>query len=411
MTTATLLLARRFGRTKAGHGFARFIQRVALAGIVLGVAALIVVSSVMNGFEQQLKQRILGVVPQLSVLPAKGLALDAWQTLAAQLPELGQQALLPQVNSTGVLQHQGELQPVLIQGVWPELAASEVQLAPLQAGLQLGRMEALQPGSYRVLIGETLARELNLWPGDQVRVIAAAGGTYTPFGLLPAQRQFTVAGVIAMRSDVDAQLLLMHGVDAARLLRLQDQQVTGLRYFFADPFASIPAQAKLDAALDASYRSESWRQRYGELFDAVALEKTMINLMLMLIIAVAAFNLVSALMLMIEDKRGDIAILQTMGMRSGSIYRVFLLQGTRIGMLGSLLGCALGLLLSWQLNPLLKQLGIETNLTVEGGLPVLVVPADIAVIASLAVLLTVLATLFPAWRASRLAPAEALRYE
>ncbi|CAI8162508.1 MAG: Lipoprotein-releasing system transmembrane protein LolC [Pseudidiomarina mangrovi] len=410
--SAVFFIAQRLARSHYGNRFARFINRFSLAGIMLGVAALILVGSVMNGFEQQLKDRILGVVPQLSVLPAEGLALDDWQTLAQQLPELPQQtALLPQVLSTGVIQHQGQLKPVLIQGVFAEHPNSSVQLERLQQQLKMGDFNALQAGSYRVLLGERLAYELDLWPGDKVRIVAAAGGTYTPFGLVPAQRNFTVAGIIAMQSEADDQLVLIHGVDAARLLRLADHQVTALRYFFDDPFAALNGQQQLDNELAPGYRSESWRQRYGELFDAVALEKTMINLMLGLVIAVAAFNIVSSLMMVIQDKRADIAVLQTMGMRRSSLYAIFVLYGLRNGVLGGVLGCLLGLLLSATVNDLLWVFGVRTEFTADGGLPVLIEPTQLLVIVATALLLTLLATLYPAWRASRILPAEALRYE
>lgn len=410
--SVVIFIAQRFARSNYGNRFARFINRFSLAGIMLGVAALIVVGSVMNGFEQQLKDRILGVVPQLSVLPTEGIALDQWQPLAASLPQLPQQrALLPQVISTGVVQQHGQLKPILIQGVYADYPDSDVQLEPLRQAMQLGRFDALQAGSYRLLIGQRLAQDLDLWPGDKVRIVAASGGSYTPFGLIPAQRQFEVAGILAMQSEADAQLVIMHGIDAARLLGLGDQQVTALRYFFSDPFAALSGQQQLDAVLADGYRSESWRQRYGELFDAVALEKTMINLMLGLIIAVAAFNIVSSLMMLIQDKRADIAILQTMGLRRASLYWVFVLHGLRNGVVGGLLGCVLGVVLTLSINDLLAVLGIQTDFTAERGLPVLLVAAQLIVIVFTAMLLTLLATLYPAWRASRIMPAEALRYE
>lgn len=410
--SAVIFIARRFARSQFGNRFARFINHFSLAGIMLGVAALIVVGAVMNGFEQQLKERILGVVPQLSIVPEHGIALPEWQQFAEQAPQLPQQtALLPQVISAGVMQQPGQLKPILIQGVVADYPGSEVQLAPLRQHLQFGDFSALEAGRYRILIGQQLAHDLDLWPGDKVRIVAAAGGSYTPFGLIPSQRQFEVAGVIAMQSDADAQLVIMHGVDAARLLRLADDQITSLRYFFSDPFAAITAQQQLDAVLPDGYRSESWRQRYGELFDAVALEKTMINLMLGLIIAVAAFNIVSSLMMVIQDKRADIAILQTMGLRRRSLYAVFVLHGLRNGILGSLLGSGLGVALALTVNDILWLLGVRTDFTGDGGLPVLLQTQQVLVVVATAMLLTLLATLYPAWRASRILPAEALRYE
>ncbi|MDX1706409.1 lipoprotein-releasing ABC transporter permease subunit [Pseudidiomarina sp.] len=407
-----LFLGSRYSRARHGSRFTRFINRFALAGILVGVAALIVVGSVMNGFEQELKQRILGVVPQLTVTPADASGLRDWQQLAAQLPQAeGQRAVLPQVSSAGVIQGAGRLRPVLIQGIFPDAEGSEVQLQPLREHLQVGELEALQPGSYRILIGQSLARELDVWPGDSLRVIAAAGGMYTPLGLMPAQRRFTVAGIIAMQSEADSQLLIMHGGDAARLLRMADGEVSGLRYYFDDPFQALPAQQHLQSVLSDDYELESWRERYGELFDAVSMEKRMVSLMLGLIIAVAAFNIVSSLMMLIQDKRSDIAILQTMGLRRRALYLMFMVQGLNNGVIGSIGGLLVGLATCLYLNNILTLLGVDTGLAGTGGLPVLMQAEQITLIVLVAVVLTLLATLYPAWRASRVLPAEALRYE
>lgn len=411
---APALLAWRYSHARHGQRFTRFINRFALAGIVLGTAALIIVGAVMNGFENELKQRILGVVPQLTVQAPNNQPLTAWRELRDQLPPAqGQQAVVPQVAMAGVVQAEGQLRPVLLQGVFPEQPQSSATLIPLREHLVVGRFE-LDAGDYEVILGQTLAQELDVWPGDRVRIIAAGGGVFTPLGLIPAQRQFTVAGIVAMQSEADSQLLLLNGVDAARLLRMATDSVTELRYYFSDPFLALPAQVELMQWLadnQLNYQTTSWREAYGELFDAVALEKRMVSLMLGLIIAVAAFNIVSALMMMIQDKRSDIAILQTMGLRRPGIQMVFLLQGIHNGVVGSLLGLGLGLMGSFWLNDILSVLGTDMSLVGGTGLPIVIEVAQILWIVAAACSLSILATLYPAWRASRVMPAQALRYE
>ncbi|MRJ41354.1 MULTISPECIES: lipoprotein-releasing ABC transporter permease subunit [Idiomarina] len=410
--SAAIYLGLRYSRAKHGSKFTRFINRFAFAGIVVGVAALIVVSSVMNGFEQQLKQRILGVVPQLTVSSANTAGISATDTFIRQLPALpGERAKVPQVSSAGVVQSGGQLRPVLIQGLFPEVAGAAVQWQPLQQHLQFGEIERLQAGGYGVLIGQALAQQLDVWPGDSIRVIAAAGGVYTPLGLMPAQRQFTIVGIVAMQSEADGQLLVMHGSDAARLLRLPDSQVSNVRYYFTDPFQAISAAEYLQQQLGPDFNVRSWRSQYGELFDAVNMEKRMVGLMLGLIIAVAAFNIVSALMMLIQDKQTDIAILQTMGMRKSGIYQMFLMQGLTNGVIGSLLGLTAGVLLAGNLNQVLSLLQVDLSFTGQAGLPVLMQPEQIVTIVLAALLLTLLATLYPAWRASQTQPARALTYE
>lgn len=409
---AALFLGTRYARARHGNRFTRFINGFALAGILIGVAALIIVSSVMNGFEQQLKQRILGVVPQLTLTAAEQNSLPEWSSLIDQIPANPLvSAIVPQVGSAGVVQNREKLRPVYIQGLFPDSTAAAIQWQPLKDNLVYGNLNALQEHSYNIIIGEALAQELDVWPGDSIRVIAAAGGVYTPLGLMPAQRQFTIAGIVAMASEADSQLLIMHGADAARLLRLPQGNVSALRFYFADPFAAIEFQPILQQQLGEDFVVHTWREQYGELFDAVSMEKRMVGLMLGLIIAVAAFNIVSALMMVIQDKRADIAILQTMGMRRSQLYLMFVVQGLRNGLIGSLCGLLIGLLGAYYLNPILKFLKVDLSFTGPAGLPVLLQSEQIAVIVIAAIALTLAATLYPAWRASQILPADALRYE
>lgn len=405
----TLFLGLRYSRARHGQRFTRFIQRVSLVGIVVGVAALIVVGSVMNGFEGELKQRILTVVPQLEVSSEAG--LENWQELAARLPhQSGQQALVPEVSTAGVVQGPQQLQAVQVQGIFPQAAGAELQLAPLQKHLNAGTLE-LAEGEFNVVLGYALAQQLNVWPGQQLRLIAAGGGIYTPLGMVPAQRLVTVSGIVRMQSEADKHLLVMHGADLARILRMAPDRVSGLRYYFEDPFQALAAVPKLKSLLNNELELKSWRDSYGHLFDAVSMEKRMVNLMLGLIIAVAAFNIISSLMMVVQDKRSDIAVLQTMGLAPLRVRRMVVLQGLVTGSLGSLVGLLLGLLFALNMNSLLRFLGVDLNFAGPSGLPVIIEPAQVVATVVAALILTFLATLFPAWQASRLLPAQALRYE
>lgn len=409
---AAFFLGLRYSRARHGNRFTRFINRFALAGILIGVAALIIVSSVMNGFEQQLKQRILGVVPQLTVTEAESQQVSNWQQLAKRIPPLTEQiGVVPQVSSAGVVQSSGELRPVVLQGLFPDVADADVQWQPLRQHLLYGNLSALTEGSYQVILGQALAQQLDVWPGDTIRVIAAAGGVYTPLGLMPAQRQFKVAAIVAMQSEADSHLLVMHGADAARLLRLPPNHVSALRFYFTDPFAALIAEQDVQAALGDNVTTQTWREQYGELFDAVSMEKRMVGLMLSLIIAVAAFNVVSALMMVIQDKRSDIAILQTMGLRRTHLYAMFMVQGATSGIIGSVVGLLIGTGVAANLNEILTVLQIDLSFTGQAGLPVLMASGQITFIVLAAIALTLLATLYPAWRASQILPAQALRYE
>ncbi|MFC0445119.1 lipoprotein-releasing ABC transporter permease subunit [Pseudidiomarina halophila] len=409
----SLFLGLRYTRARYGQRFTRFIQRVSLFGLILGVAALIIVGSVMNGFEAELKNRILSVVPQLEVTQAAdetgGIA--DWQGLLEALPpQSGQQAVVPEVTSEGVVQSEQQLQAVSVQGIFPESPGSAIQLHPLRQHLSTGELD-LRAGSYHVVLGYSLAQQLNVWPGQKIRLIAAGGGIYTPLGLLPAQRLVTVVGVVRMQSEADEHLVVMNGADLARILRMAPNHVTGVRYYFADPFQALPAAAQLQAELQDGLQVKSWRESYGHLFDAVSMEKRMINLMLGLIIAVAAFNIVSSLMMVVQDKRSDIAILNTMGLAPYKIRRMIMFQGLTTGVIGSSIGLGLGLLISRFINDILRAVGVDLSFAGPAGLPVVVDVWQVSATVFAALLLTFLATLFPAWQASHVLPAHALRYE
>ena len=408
---AALFIGLRYSRSRQGSAFTRFIQRFSLIGIVLGVAALIVVTSVMNGFENELKNRILGVVPQVTLSASSNAPIAQWQALDAQVtypPEVLHRSPFVQVES--LVQGRGQLRAVMLQGLYPARETAHNQVI---GHMVRGDFANLKAGEFGVILGRPLAYQLDVQVGEQVRLVAAAGGQFTPFGVMPAQRMFRVVGLFEVGADIDRQLVIAHAEDVARLLRYSAGEVGGIRLYLNDAFAAqrVTAQLREQPVLADTVVSE-WSERYGRLFEAVRMEKGMMLFMLALVVVVAAFNVVSALVMVIHDKRYDIAILQTLGLSRMDVYWMLTVQGATGGILGAVVGVTVGIALTLGLNPILAGLGIHMMLYTDGqGLPFLIQPIQVGAIAVLAVVLTLLATLYPAWRASRVQPAQALRYE
>ncbi len=365
-----------------------------------------VVISVMNGFEGQLKGRILGVIPHVVVTNPAG-RIDA---APAGLPDLAKLphvvAHAPMLDSEGMLQSPGQLTGVSVQGIdpahWPK---DDI----LHAQMLGGRLNSLQRGEYHIVLGQGVANRLKVSIGDEVRLILTEGTRFTPFGRVPAQRLFTVSGIFGVGADVDSQVALIALGDAQRMLRLPEGTVGGIRLWLDDPFA---ADQVIKTPLPDGLEWQDWRRERGELFQAVAMEKRMMGLMLVLIIAVATFNILSALVMVVTDKEGEVAILRTMGMSESGIVKIFMVLGASSGVIGALFGGLAGLALSLGLNPLLDAVGLNLYMAAGGsGLPVIVEPAQVITILLGAVLLSFSATLYPAARAARVKPAEALRYE
>ena len=403
----SLFIGLRYTKSKRNNKFVSFVSLFSTGGITLGVLALITVLSVMNGFEQELKTRILGAVPH-AIISNKDNALSDWQQ---QMPALLKieyvKSVEPVVRSEAIMQTANALQGVLFEGIDPEIHAGEV----VKASIYSGRLSDLQAGSYRIIIGRSLARQLAVSIGDKVRIISARGSRFTPLGRMPSQRNFTVAGLFDVGSDVDQQLILMHIQDAARLIRIAKNQVTGLRFYLDDPF---DIQSWSPPKLLAGQTLTDWRKTHGELFAAVKMEKNMIWLLLCLIICVAAFNILSSSVMVVSDKNGEVAILKTLGISDLTLNLIFIIQGAWSGMIGALIGTGLGLLLSSYINETIAFLGLHLLATASGGerlLPVLHQPSQIIVIMCGAMLLSLLATLYPAYRAGKVSPVEALRYE
>ncbi|MDA0117976.1 lipoprotein-releasing ABC transporter permease subunit LolC [Vibrio sp. T11.5] len=391
----------RYLRGRSGDRFSRFVSYMSTAGITIGVMSLVTVLSVMNGFEAQLKGRILGVLPQAIVSEADGKTLYTDQAPDFAVALSTAASPQPIVQSEAVIQSSDNLSAGLLIGITPS------DKDPIQSHLIAGRLSSLQSGKYQVFIGHTLARAMDVSLGDKVRLMVTNASQFTPLGRIPSQRIFTVAGIYNTGSDVDGQLMLTHIDDAARLLRFKQDTITGWRLFFDDPFVVAELSKQ---PLSEGWQWQDWRDQRGELFQAVRMEKNMMGLMLGLIIGVAAFNIISALIMVVMEKQSEVAILKTQGMKDRQVLAIFMVQGASSGVIGALFGGVLGVLLASNINALLESAGIAL-FAVGGELPIVINPAQISIVVALAVLLSLLATLFPAYRASSVKPAEALRYE
>ncbi|QXO19093.1 MULTISPECIES: lipoprotein-releasing ABC transporter permease subunit LolC [Vibrio] len=391
----------RYLRGRSGDRFSRFVSYMSTAGITIGVMALVTVLSVMNGFEAQLKSRILGVLPQAVISQQQDKT-----ALTEQAPEFirtlsTQREPEPVVRSEAVIQSASELSAGLLVGIAPD------QDDPIGDFLIAGRLAALQEGEYRVFLGHTLARNLDVSVGDKVRLMVTSASQFTPLGRIPSQRNFTVAGIFNTGSDVDAQLMIAHLHDAGKLLRFDDHTVSGWRLFFDDPFVVGDLAQQ---PLPEGWQWSDWRDQRGELFQAVRMEKNMMGLMLGLIVGVAAFNIISALIMVVMEKQSEVAILKTQGMTNRQVLTIFMVQGASSGVIGAIVGGTLGVLLAKNLNAVMESTGVAL-FPMGGELPVVINPLQICIVVVLAICLSLLATLFPSYRASSVKPAEALRYE
>jgi lipoprotein-releasing system permease protein len=411
-----LLIGLRYTRAKRRNHFISFITAISMAGIALGVAALIVVLSVMNGFQAELRARILGVASHLQITGgAAGLA--DWQGVAKFA--LGSPQVLaaaPYIMAQGMLSLDQAVQGAIIRGILP---AEEDRVAELGAHMKVGRLADLKPGEFGIVLGAELAQALGAGVGDKV-VVMAPQGQFTPAGIVPRLKSFRVVGIFQVGMyEYDAALALIHMDDAATLYRMGDK-VSGVRLKLADLYQAPRIARELAARLagQESYEVSDWTQQHANFFRAVQMEKRVMFVILTLIVAVAAFNIVSTLVMVVTDKRADIAILRTLGASPGSIMAIFIVQGALIGVVGTLAGALGGVLLATNIETVVpwieKMLGIQflaKDVYYISDLPSQLQWGDVTTITLVSLLLSFLATLYPSWRAARIHPAEALRYE
>lgn len=407
-------MALRYLRVRGKNAFISFISLVSMVGIGLAVAVLIVVLSVMNGFEHELQQRILAIVSHATISGVEA-PLEDWRSMRDSVlasPEVIGAA--PYVDGQGLLMAEEALAGVQVRGVDPAL---EPDVSVIEALLGQGSLEDLQPGAYRTLIGSALARELDVGVGDSA-VLVLAQGTVTPVGLKPRTRLLHIAGTFeAGMFEYDRGLIYVHLEDAARLFRTGGE-ATGLRLAVADIFRAGSVAAQLARALGGGFYVGDWSRQHVNFFRSIQLTKSIMFVIFSLVIAVAVFNILSTLVMVVRDKRSDIAILQSFGASQRSITTLFATQGTLIGVIGTAFGVALGILVASQLGSMAafveSMLGIDLlseEVYFISDLPTDIRPAEVVQIALLAVLLAISATLYPAFSASRQPPVEALRHE
>lgn len=409
-----LFIGLRYTRTRRSNGFISFISATSMLGIVLGVTALITVLSVMNGFQRELRTRILGVASHVQIEGMEG-GLADWPALAADSlrnPEVIGAA--PYVSGQGMLAFGSAVQGVMVRGILP---AEEPKVADLGQHMRAGRLEDLQAGRFGIILGRDLAAHLGVKVGEKV-VLLTPQGQVTPAGLIPRLKQFTVVGVFEVGMfEYDNGLALIQLEDAQKLFRLEDR-VSGVRLKLRELFAAPRVARELAGSLHTDAWINDWTREHANFFRAVAIEKNMMFIILMLIVAVAAFNIVSTLVMAVTDKRADIAILRTLGARPASITAIFIVQGAMIGFFGTLLGGIGGVLLALNIDvvvPFIEHLfGVQflaRDVYYISELPSELLWSDVIVICSTSFVLTLLATLYPSWRAAHVLPAEALRHE
>ena len=405
--------ARRYAKGSGRNRFISFISGLATAGIALGVAALIVVLSVMNGFQKEVRDRMLAVLAHVEVILPGG----AWTDLAPleaparAHPEVVASA--PFVMAQAMVARDGQMKGILVRGIDP---AREPEVSGGVSTLVRGRLESLAPREFRIVLGRELAASLGAAVGDTV-VLVAADGVMSPTGVTPRLRQFTVSGVFASgHFEYDSNLALIHAQDATLFFR--DQATTGLRLKIRDMQRAPDVARDLAAVMPRSVMVRDWSHENRNWFAAVQVEKRMMFIILMLIIAVAAFNLVSMLVMTVTDKRSDIAILRTLGAQRRSILSIFIVQGAWLGCLGVGLGVALGVAIASNIDLVMAWIEawfgfqvLPKGIYFIDRLPSDLRIADVAQIGVTALALSLLATVYPSWTASRLEPAEALRYE
>ncbi len=411
------LIGTRYLRSAHRSGFVSFVASMSVIGLALGVAVLIVVLSVLNGFERELRSRMLAVTSHATITGVDG-HIAGWreaQRDAALDPQVV--AVVPFVEARGLLANGERVAGVMVRGILPE---EEVKAVGLGARMRDGTLESLQAGKFQIVLGSALAAELAVKPGDKV-VLMAPEGSATPAGFAPRMRRFTVSGVFdSGMYEFDRGLALTHMKDAATLYRL-GEDVTGLRLALRDPFLAPLVVRTVARAIDydgKGYFVSDWTREHVNFFRSVELTKSMMFFILLILVVVAAINLVATLVMIVKEKQTDIAILRTIGAAPGNVLKMFLVQGAIIGLVGTLAGVLLGWVLALNVTEAIR--GIESVFGIKfldasvylmSDLPSEVRAGDVLRVSLVALTLSALATIYPAWRASRTLPAEALRHE
>ena len=404
----------RYTRARRRSLFVSFISFTSMIGLALGVLVMIVVLSVMNGFDHEMRNRVLGMVPHATL--ESPVPVDQWRELADRLSQHAEiVAAAPFIQTQGLLTHQGKVTKILINAVDPQ---AEQAVSIIGQFFREGSLDSLGDGGFGILIGDKAAAKLGVGVGDKITFVAPEV-TVTPAGMFPRMKRFTVAGIFHVGAgEIDGYVALAHIADLARLQRWQPDQVQGLRLRFEDLFQAPRIARDIAQQMGEDFYSRDWTRTHGNLYQAIRMEKAMIGMLLLLIVAVAAFNIISTLVMVVTDKRGDIAILRTLGATPRTIMAIFMVQGTVIGVVGTLVGALLGIFAAlnvsdWvaALEHLLGHKFLNADVYFIDYLPSRLMTADVVQVCVAALVLSFFATLYPAWRAARTQPAEALRYE
>lgn len=406
----SLLIGLRYTRAKRRNHFISFISLTSIIGLVLGVAVLITVLSVFNGFDRELKNRILGMVPHATISSQQ--PFHDWPKLAEYAkhnPEV--LAVAPFSQLQGMITANGQVTGALISGIDP---VYEKQVSIIHHHMAQGHLDSLQANTFGIVLGEGLANNLGVQLGDKLTLVLPEAAV-SPAGVIPRFKRFTVVGIFKVGADVDGMLAYIHIADAGKLLRIGDQ-VQAVRLKLHDIFQSRPVLLDLLSQLPSYFEARDWTQTHGNLFSAIQMEKAMMGLLLLLIVAVAAFNIVSSLVMVVTDKKADIAILRTLGASPQTITRIFMVQGAVIGLVGTLGGVLLGVTLALNISDFISWVEQVTGASLFDAYFINYLPSeldwnDVAWVSFMSALLSFLATIYPARRAAKVQPAEALRYE
>jgi lipoprotein-releasing system permease protein len=409
-----LFVGLRYTRAKRRNHFISFISMASMVGIAVGVMALIVVLSVMNGFQKELRARILGVASHVQITGFDG-HLQGWPSIAEQARKNKDvAAAAPYINAQALLSNQQNVQGTLLRGIVPDL---EDQVADIGQHMKRGSLKELKPGEFGIVLGSELAHAVDGRIGEKVVVIAPQGQV-TPAGIMPRIKQFTVVGIFEVGMfEYDSGLALIHLEDAQKLYRMSDE-VSGVRLKLHDLFDAPSVARELTRTLTGDVYITDWTRSHANYFRAVQIEKNVMFIILTLIVGVAAFNLVSTLVMAVTDKQADIAILRTLGSTPFSIMKIFVVQGTLIGVIGTVIGVVGGIIIALNIDvvvPAIERMFhtqfLDKSVYYISDLPSDLHWSDVVTVACVSLVLSLLATLYPSFRASRVNPAEALRYE
>ncbi|XKM14546.1 lipoprotein-releasing ABC transporter permease subunit LolC [Orbaceae bacterium ac157xtp] len=396
-----LCIGLRYAYSQKADSFGRFVSWLSMIGIFLGSIGLIVVMSVMNGFEYQMQENILRYLPQVQITTNTN-KIPINEPLKMDFPSSNSNIthVTPLINSDVILQSSSSIGISSLMGVNPSL------YEPIKEKLFWGDFDELEKGSYHIIIGSRLAQYLNVTVGDKIRLLVPDVSQITPVGKIPSQRLFTIVGIFSVNQDIDQAMVYVNIDDATKLLKYPENIITSWRLFLDNPLDDVNKITNLKLPNELIFKD--WRDKRGELFQAIKMEKNIMALLISLIVIVAAFNIITSLSLLVMEKQSEIAILKTQGLSKFKLMSIFIIQGASSGIIGTIVGCLIGVMIASNLNIIMSFLG----LTLSGiHLPSMINYHQVFMVFFSLLLLSLISTLYPSYRAANIQPAEALRYE